>query len=229
MDDKTMTNEENYRFDVAGYMIIPGVLTAAELNACNQALDQLASNNGSLRWTSPRLQSPARPARASRASAVSGTNLRRRDPPRRITATRRVMYRGDGSVGGRRVGGLVAGVSSVQRASLLPGSAGLLGTGRRGRRRRGFGRSASQPQQHSAGPARPSGRNRRDGTRRATGLAGGRPPALHRLADAGRAALAGRGAATPARMRVHQHGRAAGGGVRNPTARTAHCPSGPTI
>ena len=31
MDDKMMTNEENYRFDVAGYMIIPGVLTAAEL------------------------------------------------------------------------------------------------------------------------------------------------------------------------------------------------------
>ena len=53
MDDKTMTNEENYRFDVAGYMIVPGVLTAAELNACNQALDQLASNNGPLRWTSP--------------------------------------------------------------------------------------------------------------------------------------------------------------------------------
>ena len=30
MDDKTMTNEENYRFDVAGYMIVPGVLTVAE-------------------------------------------------------------------------------------------------------------------------------------------------------------------------------------------------------
>ena len=42
MDDKTMTNEENYRFDVAGYMIVPGVLTAAELRACNQALDQLS-------------------------------------------------------------------------------------------------------------------------------------------------------------------------------------------
>ena len=53
MDDKMMTNEENYRFDVAGYMIVPSVLTAAELNACNQALDQLASNNGPLRWTSP--------------------------------------------------------------------------------------------------------------------------------------------------------------------------------
>ena len=31
MDDKAMTNEENYRFDVAGYMIVPGVLTVAEL------------------------------------------------------------------------------------------------------------------------------------------------------------------------------------------------------
>ena len=53
MDDKTMTNEENYRFDVAGYMTVPGVLTAAELKACNQALDQLASDGGPLRWTSP--------------------------------------------------------------------------------------------------------------------------------------------------------------------------------
>ena len=29
MVEKQMTNEENYRFDVAGYLIVPGVLTAA--------------------------------------------------------------------------------------------------------------------------------------------------------------------------------------------------------
>ena len=53
MDTQTMSNEENYRFDVAGYLVIPGVLTAAELKACNRALDQRDSSNGALRWTGP--------------------------------------------------------------------------------------------------------------------------------------------------------------------------------
>ena len=219
MDDKTMTNEENYRFDVAGYMIVPSVLTAAELNACNQALDQLAFDNGPLRWTSP----ACNPLRALREHPVlmqyleqiCGEGFRLDESPR----ARRVMYRGDGPVGGRRVGGLVAGVSAVQWESLLPRSAGLLGAGGRGCGGWRFGRSTGQPQQHGPGPARPSGRNRSYGTRRAAGLAGGRSPALHRVADAGLAALAGRGAATPARMRVHQHWRTARGSVRNPRRR----------
>ncbi len=53
MNQQAMTNEENYRFDVAGYMIVPGALSAAELKACNQALDQLGPVEGPLRWTSP--------------------------------------------------------------------------------------------------------------------------------------------------------------------------------
>ena len=53
MNQQAMTNEENYRFDVAGYMIVPGALSAAELKACNQALDQLGPLEGPLRWTSP--------------------------------------------------------------------------------------------------------------------------------------------------------------------------------
>jgi len=53
MDAQTMTNEQNYRFDVAGYLIIPGVLATAELNACNQALDHLGPIDGPLRWTGP--------------------------------------------------------------------------------------------------------------------------------------------------------------------------------
>ena len=51
MAEKKMTNEENYHFDVAGYLIIPGVLTAAELKACNQALDQAESADGTLQET----------------------------------------------------------------------------------------------------------------------------------------------------------------------------------
>ena len=36
-----MTNEENYHFDVTGYLIVPGVLTPDQLKTCNEALDQL--------------------------------------------------------------------------------------------------------------------------------------------------------------------------------------------
>jgi ectoine hydroxylase-related dioxygenase (phytanoyl-CoA dioxygenase family) len=53
MEPKIMTNEESYHFDVAGYLIIPGVLSAAQLTACNQALDQLGPVDGPLQWTGP--------------------------------------------------------------------------------------------------------------------------------------------------------------------------------
>ena len=53
MDKKEMTNEENYQLDVAGYLILPGVLKAAEIKACNQALEQLGPVEGALDWTAP--------------------------------------------------------------------------------------------------------------------------------------------------------------------------------
>ncbi|NKB72468.1 MAG: hypothetical protein GKR89_35780 [Candidatus Latescibacteria bacterium] len=40
MSKGLLTNEQNYQFDVAGYLIVPGVLGADEVQACNQALDQ---------------------------------------------------------------------------------------------------------------------------------------------------------------------------------------------
>jgi ectoine hydroxylase-related dioxygenase (phytanoyl-CoA dioxygenase family) len=39
MDNEVMTNEENYAFDVAGYLHVPGVLTQEEIAALNAALD----------------------------------------------------------------------------------------------------------------------------------------------------------------------------------------------
>ena len=57
MERKAMTNEENYHFDVAGYLIVPGVLTATELRGCNQALDELEPVNGGGRLT-PSASSP---------------------------------------------------------------------------------------------------------------------------------------------------------------------------
>ena len=53
MNRTAMTLEENYHFDVAGYLIVSGVLTAAELKACNQALDGLGPVDGALQCTEP--------------------------------------------------------------------------------------------------------------------------------------------------------------------------------
>ena len=39
MDNEVMRNEENYAFDVAGYLHIPGVLSQKEVAALNEALD----------------------------------------------------------------------------------------------------------------------------------------------------------------------------------------------
>ena len=39
MNNEVMSNEENYAFDVAGYLHIPGVLTQEEVVTLNEALD----------------------------------------------------------------------------------------------------------------------------------------------------------------------------------------------
>ena len=47
MDNDIMTNEENYAFDVAGYLHIPSVLSEEEVSSINSALDAI-SGNGNL-------------------------------------------------------------------------------------------------------------------------------------------------------------------------------------
>ena len=47
MDNDVMTNEENYAFDVAGYLHIPSVLSKEEVSSLNSALDAI-SGNGNL-------------------------------------------------------------------------------------------------------------------------------------------------------------------------------------
>ena len=53
MDTKPMSPEEDYRFDVAGYLVLRNVLTTAELEACNQALDEGNEPEGMLEWPQP--------------------------------------------------------------------------------------------------------------------------------------------------------------------------------
>ncbi|MBI1930026.1 phytanoyl-CoA dioxygenase family protein [Candidatus Poribacteria bacterium] len=59
MDREAMSNEENYCFDVGGYLIIRGALTRQELDACNRALDQAGQVDGMLGWPAP-LREPFR-------------------------------------------------------------------------------------------------------------------------------------------------------------------------
>ena len=44
MDNEVMSNEENYAFDVAGYLHIPGVLSQEEVAALNEALDAVGES-----------------------------------------------------------------------------------------------------------------------------------------------------------------------------------------
>ena len=48
MDTERMTNEENYAFDVAGYLHVPGVLTPEEVAALNTALDSSGDESETL-------------------------------------------------------------------------------------------------------------------------------------------------------------------------------------
>ncbi len=50
MDRETMTNEENYAFDIAGYLHIQGVLTRPEVERLNRVIDGVGALEGMLRW-----------------------------------------------------------------------------------------------------------------------------------------------------------------------------------
>lgn len=50
MARELMSNEENYCFDVAGYLIVRGVLTPKEVETCNRAFDQGEGIDGRLGW-----------------------------------------------------------------------------------------------------------------------------------------------------------------------------------
>jgi len=53
MDQETMSNEENYAFDVAGYLHIPGVLSKEEVARLNSAIDEVGASDGMLGWEKP--------------------------------------------------------------------------------------------------------------------------------------------------------------------------------
>ena len=48
-----MNKEWAYGFDVSGFVHLPGVLTAADVEACNRAIDAVGCNEEGLAWTAP--------------------------------------------------------------------------------------------------------------------------------------------------------------------------------
>ena len=50
MDREVMTNEENYCFDVAGYLHVPKTLTSVEIDQLNIAITEVGKNEGMLAW-----------------------------------------------------------------------------------------------------------------------------------------------------------------------------------
>jgi hypothetical protein len=52
MDYEAMSNEENYAFDVAGYLHVHGVLNREEVRALNEVLDEVDKSEGMLGWDS---------------------------------------------------------------------------------------------------------------------------------------------------------------------------------
>ena len=51
MDREAMSNEENYCFDSAGYLIVRGALSRNEISGLNQAIDQSGREEGMLGWS----------------------------------------------------------------------------------------------------------------------------------------------------------------------------------
>ncbi len=48
-----MNADQDYGFDVAGFLHVPQVLSAAEVAACNEALDAVGRDEGMLEWPAP--------------------------------------------------------------------------------------------------------------------------------------------------------------------------------
>ena len=102
MDRESMSNEENYCFDVGGYLIVRGALKRKEIEACNEALDQAGQIDGMLGWPAP-LREPFRdllihPVLVWYLNQICGYGFRLEEEPQLI---------GDvaGNVGGALVGG----------------------------------------------------------------------------------------------------------------------------
>ena len=101
-----LTDQERYRFDLQGYVVVPGALRAAEVDACNRAIDAVAGTPaaaaGMLGWPEPHREPFRRllvhPAVVARLNELCGTRFRLDHGPRLLR--RRRTHRGGAA--GRR-------------------------------------------------------------------------------------------------------------------------------
>ena len=85
-----LTDEERYRFDLQGYLLVPGALGAAEVDACNRAVDAVAGTpaaaSGMLGWPEPHREPFRRllvhPAVVARLNELCGSRFRLDHGPR---------------------------------------------------------------------------------------------------------------------------------------------------
>ena len=85
-----LTDQGRYGFDLQGYVVVPGALGAAEVDACNRAIDAVAGTpaaaDGMLGWPEPHREPFRRllvhPAVVARLNELCGTRFRLDHGPR---------------------------------------------------------------------------------------------------------------------------------------------------
>ena len=85
-----LTDDQRYRFDLQGYLVVSGALGAEEVDACNRAIDAVAGTpaaaEGMLGWPEPHREPFRRllihPAAVARLNELCGTRFRLDHGPR---------------------------------------------------------------------------------------------------------------------------------------------------
>ena len=82
---RTMNADEDYGFDVAGFIHLQQVLTAAEVEACNRAIDAVGREQGMLEWPAPWCDSfralQEHPVLQNYLEALCGSGFVAEEPP----------------------------------------------------------------------------------------------------------------------------------------------------
>ncbi|HIG17102.1 MAG TPA: hypothetical protein EYQ31_07315, partial [Candidatus Handelsmanbacteria bacterium] len=99
-----MTNEENYCFDVGGYLVVRGVLRDEELLRLNEVLDEVARFDGMLAWEGvnrePFRDLLVHPVLVDYLNQISGTGFRLEQLPRLLANDPDAGVKFDGTLSG---------------------------------------------------------------------------------------------------------------------------------
>ena len=95
-----MKAEEDYFFDVMGYLIVRDILTPKEVEALNQAMDRGRRSDGMLGWPSP-IREPFRDLLVHPNGGISQPDRRRRIPIGQRSGTASGRFGRRGACGGK--------------------------------------------------------------------------------------------------------------------------------